>query len=128
MRALALCVVLAGAETLHGIARTVLLVPRVGKEKAIKLSAFTGSALAFAICYLLVPPMGLQTLAQHLALGAVLAIFMASFDIGLGLWLLRKPWRKVLTDFDPRSGNWLLFGLAFLLCVPAFVRLLHPSS
>ncbi len=33
-RVLSLGIVLAGAQTLHGIARAMLLVPRVGKERA----------------------------------------------------------------------------------------------
>lgn len=36
---LALCVALASAETLHGIARTLLAVPRIGKARALLLSA-----------------------------------------------------------------------------------------
>jgi len=121
IRIVALCVVLAGAETLHGIARTVWVVPRIGKDLAIRLSALTGSLLAFGICTQLVPPIGLQGAAQHLALGALLAAFMAGFDIAIGMWLMRKPWRKVAPDFDPRTGNYLSFGLAFLAIVPWLV-------
>ena len=76
IRIVALCVVLAGAETLHGIVRMVWV---------------------------------------------VLAAFMAAFDIGIGILLMRKPWRKVAPDFDPRTGNYLSFGLAFLLVVPWLV-------
>lgn len=121
LRILSLCVMLACAETLHGIARTVLVVPRIGKERAIKLSALTGSLLAFAICLRWVPGIGLHGLAAHLALGAGLAAFMAGFDIAIGMLLMRKPWRKVRADFDPATGNYLVFGLAFLAVVPALV-------
>jgi len=121
LRIAALCVLLACAETLHGIARTVLVVPRIGKERAIKLSALTGSLLAFAICLWWVPGIGLRGLAAHLALGAGLAAFMAGFDIAIGMLLMRKPWRKVRADFDPATGNYLVFGLAFLAVVPALV-------
>lgn len=120
-RILALAVVLAGAETLHGIARTVLVVPRIGKERAIKLSALTGSALAFSICFVLVPPMGLNGLRQLLALGFFLALFMSAFDIAIGRWLMRKAWHKIWPDFNPATGNYLLFGLAFLCIAPLLV-------
>lgn len=119
LRILSLCVMLACAETLHGIARTVLVVPRIGKERAIKLSALTGSLLAFAICLWWVPGIGLHGLAAHLALGAGLAAFMAGFDIAIGMLLMRKPWRKVRADFDPATGNYLVYGLAFLVVAPA---------
>ena len=36
-RIASLCLALAGVETLHGIARTVLLVPRIGKARARKV-------------------------------------------------------------------------------------------
>lgn len=127
VRIVCLCVVLAGAETLHGIARTVLVVPRIGKDRAIKLSALTGSALAFAICLLLVPPIGLRGTGAHLLLGGVLAGFMAAFDLAIGRWLMHKPWHKLWPDFDPRTGNFLSLGLAFLLVAPLLVSWLRPA-
>lgn len=120
-RVLALCVLLASAETLHGIARTVWLVPRIGKARALKWSAFTGSLLATAICAWAVPPMGLNTLGALLGVGLALAAFMASFDLALGHWLLRRPWRKTLDDLNPATGNYLLYGLCWLVCAPNVV-------
>ncbi len=121
----ALCIALACVETLHGIARTVLVVPRLGKERAVKASAVTGSLLALAVCYWCVPGLGLSQLYQQFLLGVGLAAFMASFDVAMGMFLLRKPWRKVVLDFDPRTGNWLLFGLAALVFLPALAVALH---
>ena len=125
IRIAALCVVLAGAETLHGIARTVLVVPRIGKERAIRWSAVTGSLLAFLLCLWLVPPIGLRGAPAHLALGLGLAAFMAVFDLAIGRLLMRKAWHKLWPDFDPRTGNYLSLGLAFLVLVPWLVAVLH---
>ncbi len=121
LRVAALCVVLAGAETLHGIARTTLVIPRIGKERAIKLSALTGTLLALAICWLLVPGINLQSPGAHLLLGLVLAGFMASFDIAVGKWLMHKSWAKIWPDFNPRTGNYLLYGLLALCFIPLLV-------
>lgn len=121
IRIVSLCVVLAGAETLHGIARTVWVIPRIGKDRAIRWSALTGSVLALGICWWLVPPIGLSGAVQHLVLGLLLTAFMAGFDIAIGMLLMRKPWRKVAPDFDPRTGNYLLFGLLFLSLAPWIV-------
>jgi hypothetical protein len=119
-----LCIALASAETLHGIARTVWLVPRIGKERARRLSVFTGTGLAFLVCWWGVPRVGWSETSSLLALGLMLAVFMASFDIALGLWIYRGRWRKVLADFDPRKGNWLCLGLTALIFIPlAVVRL-----
>lgn len=122
IRILSLCVLLAAAETLHGIARTLLVVPRIGKVRAIKLSALTGSALAFAICWFMVPGIGLAGGVQHLVLGIGLAAFMAGFDLAIGRFVMRKAWKKLWPDFDPRTGNYLSFGLAFLVIAPLLVH------
>lgn len=128
IRAVALCVVLAGAETLHGIARTVWVVPRIGKARALRWSIVSGSLLAFGICFLLVPGIGLIGAGPHLALGLVLAAWMASFDIALGRLLLRKPWHKIWPDFQPGTGNLLIFGLLFLAATPLLVWLLRAPA
>lgn len=121
LRIATLCIVLAAAETLHGIARTTLVIPRIGKGRAIKLSALTGTLLALGICWLLVPGINLQSVGAHLFLGVVLAVFMASFDIAIGKWLMRKSWAKIWPDFNPKTGNYLLYGLLALCFIPALV-------
>lgn len=127
LRIISLCIVLASAETLHGIARAALIAPRIGKDRAVKVSAITGSLLALAICYFLVPGIGLSKPSELLALGLVLAAFMAIFDIALGVLLLRKPWRKIVNDFNPKTGNWLLFGLIALVFIPMLAMALQPE-
>jgi hypothetical protein len=125
LQTLALCIALASAETLHGIARTVWIVPRIGKARAIALSAFTGSLLALLICWWMVPGIGLASTAQHAALGVFLAVFMAGFDIAIGRFVMRRRWVKIRPDFDPRTGNFLLFGLMALALMPMAVSWLR---
>lgn len=128
IRILALCLMLASAETLHGIARTVLVVPRIGKERATQWSALSGSLLALVICAFMVPPLGLRGAAQHLLLGVGLAAFMAGFDLAIGRLVMRKAWHKLWPDFDPRGGNYLSLGLAFLVIAPLLVHWGHGGT
>ena len=128
LRVLALCVALAGVETLHGIARTVLLAPRIGKARAVQLSVVSGTLLAFGVCALLVPGIGLHGGLPHLALGLVLAAFMASFDIAFGRLVLRLKWRRILQDFNPASGNYLSLGLVALTGLPWLVWLMSRGG
>ncbi len=121
LRIACLCLALAGTETLHGIARMRLLVPRIGKRKAQRISIVTGSLLAFAVCSLAVPPLGLSSRSSLLALGTGLAAFMASFDIFIGRLVARNTWKAVLGDFDPRGGNLISIGLGFLVLCPLLV-------
>ncbi len=123
LRVVALCLALAGAETLHGIARVRLLVPRVGRRRAQQVSIVTGSALAFGVCWLLVPSLGLRQPGQLLALGLFLAAFMAAFDVAVARALGRR-WADVAADFDPRRGNYLVLGLLTLVLAPYAVTAL----
>lgn len=120
-RIAALCLALASAETLNGIARMTLVAPRIGKRLATRLSVVTGTLLALGICGMLVPGIGLDSSGDHLLLGLWLAAFMAAFDIGVGRLLMRKSWAKIWPDFDPRSGSGLSFGLVALVFIPVLV-------
>ena len=61
---------------------------------------------------------GLRVLALCVLLGLVLAAFMAAFDVAVGRWVMRKPWAKIWPDFNPATGNYLLYAALFLACVP----------
>ncbi|MGE5665736.1 MAG: hypothetical protein ACM3ZD_03810 [Betaproteobacteria bacterium] len=128
LRIASLCVVLAGVETLHGIARTVWLAPRVGKARAIKLSVVSGTLLAFGVCWLLVPGIGLHGLGPHLALGLGIAAFMAAFDVFIGRVVMRFDWPRIGRDFDPASGNYLSVGLVLLVFTPGLVWWLQTGG
>lgn len=128
IRILSLCVALAGIEMLHGIARTVLLAPRIGKERAIRVSIVSGSLLAFGVCYFLVPPIGLRETAALFGLGFFVALFMASFDVAVGRFLLKLPWPRIFRDFNPASGNYLLIGLLLLILFPWLVMQIRTAA
>lgn len=121
LRIAALALGLAAAETLHGIARMTLLVPKVGLRRAQRLGIVTGSLLAVGICRLGVPPLGLRSPGSLLALGLGLSAFMAAFDLALARWVARRPWPRVWEDFDPRKGNLLVLGLLVLTLAPWLV-------
>ncbi len=128
LRFVALCVLLAGAETLHGVARTIFLAPRIGKTLAIKLSVVTGTFLAFGICYFFVPGVGAEGTQEHLLLGLGLAAFMATFDVVIGRLVMRFKWPRIWQDFNPRSGNYLTIGLALLAAIPSLIWWIRGSA
>jgi len=128
LRFAALCILLAGAETLHGIARAVLLAPRIGKVRAIQFSVVTGTLIAFGLCYVFVPGIGATGIAAHMLLGLGLSGFMAAFDVALGRMVMRLKWSRIWEDFDPRSGNYLSIGLVLLALSPSIVWLLRGGA
>ncbi len=121
LRVLCICIALAGAETIHGIGRVKLLIPRLGAKVAQRISIVTGSMLAFLVCYLLVPQTGFHGIAALLMLGAILALFMAAFDVAIARFVAKRPCPIVLLDFNPAKGGLLVFGLAFLTLAPLLV-------
>lgn len=122
---ISLCLFLAGAETLHGVVRATVLVPKIGKKRALKVAIVTGSILGFAVCYFLVPGVGFTETHDLVGLGFLLALFMAGFDVTLAKGLLKWPWAKAFQDFNPRSGNYLSLGLLLLVSFPYLVMRLH---
>lgn len=122
---LALCVALAAAETLHGIFRAVVLVPRVGKRTALKIAIVTGSTVAFIVCYYFVPRMGISEPVRLLGVGLVAATFMSLFDILFARLVMKRPLAKSLDDFNPKTGNYLIFGLLLLIVSPLIVMVLR---
>jgi hypothetical protein len=128
LRFASLCILLAGVETLHGIARNVLLAPRIGKVRAIKLSVVTGTLFAFGLCFLFVPGVGAAGIGEHLVLGLGLSGFMAAFDVAIGRLVMRLKWSRIWEDFNPRSGNYLSIGLILLALSPSIVWWLRGGT
>lgn len=125
LQIIALVVTLAGVETLHGILRTALIAPRLGTQRAKRLSIISGTALLFWVCWLWIPRLGIGNPLALLALGGGLAGFMALYDIVLGHSILKMKWRVVWKDFDPRQGNYLSVGLLILMFIPLLVMLIR---
>jgi hypothetical protein len=124
---LLLCVLLASAETLQGIVRAAMLVPRLGKKTALKISAITGSLLALLLCAWVIPKTSLNSAADLLLAGVILAAFMALFDVLIGRWVMKLNWKKISRDFNPANGNYLSIALLLLITYPWVVmQILGP--
>ena len=61
-------------------------------------------------------------------LGLVVALFMASFDVAMGKLLLRRSWTRVFSDFNPATGNYLLFGVFLLVTFPWLAMKIHDPT
>ena len=116
-----LCLMLASVETLHGIARTIFVVPKLGNKRAKQYSVISGTLLAFSVCYIMVPWLDINVEYQLVLVGLVLAVFMASFDIVLARFVVKLKWEFIINDFNPAKGNYLIFGLILLIIIPCIV-------
>lgn len=117
-RAFALWLAIALAESLHGVARALWLVPAVGPAHAHRIGVAVGCVLIFAIAFAGIRWVGAGEFAQQWRIGVAWVAAMLCFEIGLGL-ALGLPWARIAADYDPRQGGWMLLGMLFLFAAPA---------
>jgi hypothetical protein len=118
-------VTIALAETVHGILRVKFLNRRVGDRRARQLGVASGSVLILAIGWLAVPWIAPRSTQECLAVGALWLLLMLSFDLGLGRFYMRMPWKRVLADFDLRNGGFLGLGMLVLFFTPLLIATLR---
>ncbi len=118
LRALAVWLSIVAAETLHGIARTLWLVPQVGDHAARQIGVLTGSLLIFLVTWLAIGWIGMRRTRTLLAAGALWAVLMLAFEIALGRTVFGFGWDRIAAEFDVTRGGLMAFGLAALLLMP----------
>ena len=127
-RALLVWLVIVGTETLHGIARTLLLEPRVGDLRARQIAVFTGSLLILAIATASVRWIGAESRGQLLAIGGAWLVLTLAFEVVAGRWIAGYSWDRVAADFDPSRGGLLLFGMIVLALAPLIAARIRAVS
>lgn len=113
VRALMVWVLIAFAETLHGIARVLFLQPIVGDLPARQMALASGTAIVLAIALLTVRWIGAATQRQWLGIGLLWLLLTVGFDLALGRWVLGFSWERLAEDFAFWEGR--LFALALLV-------------
>jgi hypothetical protein len=116
-RALLAWLLIVLAETAHGTLRQMFLAPAIGDLPARQVGVFVGSAIIFAIAWLMIRWIGARRLREQFAIGAVWVALIVAFEISLGL-ALGYSRERMLSDYDLANGGWMGFGLLFLLCAP----------
>jgi hypothetical protein len=118
LRAVAVWLVLIGAEVAHGVLRTLYLTPRVGDLRARQIGVFIGSALILIIARLAARWLRARTGRAQLLVGGVWLALTLFFEVALGLVVLGYSWERVSSDYDIRRGGLLPFGLVVLALAP----------
>ncbi len=128
IRAFLVWLVIIAAETVHGILRGVLLVPVVGDLPARQLGVLIGSLLIFAVAYLFIRWMAVQTKLQFLAVGLLWVVLTILFEIGLGRLVLSLPWERLTEDYDVTRGGFMGVGLLFMAAAPWLAAWLRGNA
>lgn len=118
LRAFAAWLVTIAVETVHGILRTMLLVPLVGDLPARQIGVPIGSCLIFAVACLCIRWIAATTKLRLLGVVLLWAVLTVLFEIGLGRLVLDLPWDRIAEDYDLPRGAFLGLGLLFVAVSP----------
>lgn len=117
VRALLVWLAIVVAETIHGILRGLFLVPAIGDLPSRQVGVATGSLIILVIAILASRWLGARTRRSQLQVGVTWVVLMLAFEIGLGR-ALGFGWDRLLADYDPRQGGFMVLGLMVLLLAP----------
>jgi hypothetical protein len=116
-RAVAVWLLVAALETLHGIVRGLWLEPTLGAVAAQRLGFAVGSALVVAVAWSTSRWLDAATLAAQLQAGLLWLLLMLGFELAIGR-ARGFGWARIAAEFDPRQGGFMLFGLLLMLLAP----------
>jgi hypothetical protein len=104
------------AETAHGVLRGLLLVPRVGEERANLIGWPIGLMIVFAITLAAIRWTGISPARSLLGLGALWAALTVCFEMAIGL-LRGMSAARIMAEINPASGL-ILYSAAVMLIAP----------
>jgi len=111
-------------ESLHGTVRELFIAPQIGDLRARQAGVVVGSALIFAVAWLTSHWLGARTRRAQLLVGASWVALTLVFEIALGR-AIGAGWERILADYNPLQGGFMMAGLAFMLVSPALAATLR---
>jgi hypothetical protein len=117
-RALAVWLLLITVEFIHGILRTIVLVPVVGDFRARQIGVFIGSALILVVAYLFIGWLRAPDRKALLLVGLLWLVLTLAFELGFGHFVFGRSWGSLGEDYKIPKGGLLPFGLLVLALSP----------
>jgi hypothetical protein len=117
LRAIAVWVLLMSGEVVHGVARTLVLVPVVGDFRARQLAVFSGSLLILLITSLTIQWLQTTSTRCLMAIGAMWVALTLAFEIGLGR-VVGYSWNRIASDYSLLHGGLMPIGLGVMAMSP----------
>ena len=105
-------------ESVHGTLRRLIIEPSIGEVPARQWSVLTGSVLILIVALISIRWIGARSTKSLLSIGAVWVGLTLVFEIVLGVFVFGYSADRILSDFDPRTGGMMGFGLLFMLFAP----------
>jgi hypothetical protein len=118
LRASAVWVAILALEVVHGVLRTMLLLPIVGDWRARQIGVAIGSLLILLVAWLTIRWIGARTRSETLGVGLLWLVAMLVAEVTLGRSVFGYEWSRIAEDFNLARGGLLGNGMAVLLIAP----------
>jgi hypothetical protein len=105
------------AETAHGAVREIFIAPMLGDLRGRQVGIPIACLIVFAIAWATSRWLGAATRAVQLAVGLWWAALTLGFEFALGR-AIGLGWSRILSDYDPSRGGFMLLGIAFMVFAP----------
>jgi hypothetical protein len=105
------------AESVHGAAREIFIAPVLGALRARQLGVLIGSALVLLIAWAFARWLNLPDRRSQWLVGASWLAFTVIFELAVGR-AMGLGWPRLLSDYNPAQGGFMLLGLAVMLAAP----------
>ena len=126
-RALLVWMLIILVETVHGMAREIFIAPALGDLRARQLGVVTGSVLVVCIAWLAARWLGAGERRTQLVVGAFWVALTLLFEILLGR-AIGASWDRILSDFNPARGGFMIAGLAVMFIAPMLAMKLRNAT
>lgn len=114
-------------ESLHGIARKVLLEPLIGDLASRQVSVFIGSGLIIGIAFVFVRWLKASRRIDFLIVGFIWVMLTVSFELLLGRLVMDLSWHRLASDYDLMNGGLMPLGLLVMLFAPLTMAILEDE-
>ena len=117
-KAFAIWILIAIAESIHGIIRQFFIAPVIGDLPARQVGVLIGSAIIFAIAWACIRWIGAKSFAEQFRIGLFWVVLIITFEFSLGV-MLGDSLERMLSDYNMAEGGFMGFGMVFMLFAPA---------
>ena len=118
VRAFFVWLVMMGVEFSHGAFRALVLAPYLGDFRARQVSVFTGSLLIVLLACLFIRWIRAQSTGALVLVGVFWLGLTLVFELGLWLYVFRRSWESLASDFNILKGGLFPLGLLVLTLSP----------
>ena len=113
------------AESIHGVLRSILLVPMIGDLPARQIGVAIGSLIIVAIAFMFSNWLKVRSTKGQIRVGFFWVAMTLLFEVLLGRLVLGLSWNRITEDYDLSRGGFMIFGLLLMALSPTIGEKLH---